>query len=123
MSAGHRLAAAIAAVSLSLLAIPAAITPASARGEVVAFNAQANAGTIVVRTNERRLYLVLGPRPRDDLSGRRRPRRHAVAGSRVIDSKHIRPAWAPPPDIKRENPGCPTSSPAARRTIRWASPR
>jgi lipoprotein-anchoring transpeptidase ErfK/SrfK len=29
------------------------------------------------------------------------------SGRSVIDSKRIRPAWGPPPDIKRENPRLP----------------
>ena len=45
------------------------------------------------------------------------------AGTVVIDSKRIQPAWAPPPDIKREHPRLPESFPAARRTIRWAPRR
>jgi lipoprotein-anchoring transpeptidase ErfK/SrfK len=108
MSAMYRTVAAIAAaVSLSLLAIPAATTPASARGEVVPFNAQANAGTIVVRASERRLYLVMG-------QGRAMMYPVGVGragmqwqGRAIIESKRIRPAWGPPPDIKRENPRLP----------------
>ena len=49
--------AALIAALLSLLSLT--IHPASAR-EVVAFNSGEAAGTIVVRTRERRLYLVLG---------------------------------------------------------------
>ena len=61
MSTAYRcLAASVAATAFYLFTIPAAITPASACGEVVPFNGEASAGTIVVRTNERRLYLVLG---------------------------------------------------------------
>ena len=61
MSTGYRcFAASLAAAAFYLLAIPATTTPASARGEVVAFNGDVSPGTIVVRTSERRLYLVLG---------------------------------------------------------------
>ena len=61
MSASYRsAAAAIAAVTLSFLSIPATTTPAAARGEVVSYRADVPSGTIVVSTNERRLYLVLG---------------------------------------------------------------
>jgi lipoprotein-anchoring transpeptidase ErfK/SrfK len=93
--------AAFAGAMLYLL--PAAIQPASAR-EVVAFNDGAAAGTIVVRTNERRLYLVLG-------NGRalRYPVGVGRAGQQwsghaVIDGKHIRPDWQAPPEIARGNP-------------------
>ena len=47
-----------AAVAASFFSLVTA-TPTSAR-EVVAFNGGASPGTIVVRTSERRLYLVLG---------------------------------------------------------------
>ena len=50
--------AAFAAVAASFFSLFTA-APASAR-EVVTFNGEASPGTIVVRTNERRLYLVLG---------------------------------------------------------------
>ena len=61
----------------------------------------------MVRTNERRLYLVLG-------QGRAMVYPVGVgragtqwAGKSMIDSKRIRPAWGPPPDIKREHPRMP----------------
>ena len=100
MSAAYRsVAAAIAAAALYVLSIPAATAPASARGEVVAFNGDVSPGTIVVRTNERRLYLVLGQgRAMVYPVGVGRAGRQ-WAGRAFIDGKHVRPAWAPPPDI------------------------
>ena len=108
MSTVYRcLAASVAAAALYLLAIPAATTSALARGEVVSFRGDASAGTIVVRTNERRLYLVLGQgRAMAYPVGVGRAGRQ-WAGKSMIDSKRIRPAWGPPPDIKRDNPGLP----------------
>jgi len=108
MSIAYRcLTASLAAAAFYLIAIPATTTPASARGEVVAFNGDVSPGTIVVRTNERRLYLVLG-------QGRAMAYPVGVgragkqwAGKSFIDSKRIRPAWGPPPDIKREHPNMP----------------
>ena len=100
-------AAVLAAAALSLLAIPATITPASARGDVVNFNDNVSPGTIVVRTNERRLYLVLGQgRAMAYPVGVGRAGRQ-WAGKSFIDSKRVRPAWGPPPDIKREHPEIP----------------
>jgi len=107
MSAVYRsVAAALAAASLYLLSI-AAVTPASASGSVVAFRGDVSPGTILVRTNERRLYLVLG-------EGRALVYPVGVgragmqwAGRAFIESKRVRPAWGPPPDIKRENPNLP----------------
>ena len=107
MSALYRSAAAIAAIALSFLSIPATTTPAAARGEVVSYRANVPSGTIVVSTAERRLYLVLGEgRALSYPVGVGRAGRQ-WAGKSMIDSKRIRPAWGPPPDIKRENPGLP----------------
>src|SRR6201992_4026117 len=105
MSAAYRFASAMfAAASLSLVVIAATTTPAAASGSVVAFSDNVSPGTIVVRTNQRRLYLVLG-------QGRALTYPVGVgragqqwSGRAVIESKRVRPAWAPPPDIKRENP-------------------
>src|SRR5436853_2815097 len=108
MSAAYRsAAAAVAAVTLSFLSIPATTTPASARGEVVPYRADVPSGTIVVCTNERRLYLVLGQgRALSYPVGVGRAGRQ-WAGRSMIDSMRIAPAWGPPPDIKRDNPGLP----------------
>jgi lipoprotein-anchoring transpeptidase ErfK/SrfK len=90
-----------AAALLQLL--PLTTEPVAAREEV-AFNSGEAPGTIVVRTSERRLYLVLG-------EGRavRYPVGVGRAGQQwsgraVIDGKHIQPAWQAPPDIARRNP-------------------
>jgi lipoprotein-anchoring transpeptidase ErfK/SrfK len=80
--------------------------PASAR-EVVAFNASYGAGTIVIKTNERRLYLVMG-----DGRAMRYPVGVGTAGMQwqgttIISGKYVRPAWSPPDMIKREKPSLP----------------
>ena len=48
-----------AALAVTLGAIPFLAAPAQARPDVVAFRGDYSPGTIVVKTNERRLYLVL----------------------------------------------------------------
>ena len=82
--------------------------PASARGEVVAFDADVSPGTIVVRTNERSLYHVIG-------NGK--AMRYTVGvgrigrqwtGTAMITGKHLQPAWSPPAEVKRAQPGCRT---------------
>jgi lipoprotein-anchoring transpeptidase ErfK/SrfK len=100
------LAASFAAVGLFLLTIPAIVASASAR-EVVEFRGEASPGTIVVRTSERRLYYVLGKGQaiRYPVGVGRVGRQWA--GRSVIDGKHVRPDWAPPPDIAREHPNMP----------------
>jgi lipoprotein-anchoring transpeptidase ErfK/SrfK len=98
--------AAIAAAA-GLFTILATSQPAQARGDVVAFNGGYSAGTVVVKTNERRLYFVIGEG---------RAIRYPVgvgkagmqwAGTARIDGKYVQPAWSPPADIKRENPKLP----------------
>ena len=98
-----RLRAASAALALTLA--PAA---GAAAREIVAFPASGySAGTIVIKTTERRLYLVLG-------EGRalRYPvgvgkAGKAWAGATHIDGKYIKPAWSPPAEVKRDKPSLP----------------
>jgi lipoprotein-anchoring transpeptidase ErfK/SrfK len=106
MSAVYRgFSALVAAAAICIFSIPTAVTPAAARGEVVPFRGEASAGTIVVRTSERRLYLVLGEgRALSYPVGVGRAGRQ-WAGRSVISGKHVKPAWAPPPDIAKARPG------------------
>src|SRR3979409_1201200 len=97
-------AATVAVATLSLFAIPTTVTPAAARGEIVAFNGEGSAGTIVVRTSQRRLYFVLGDgRALAYPVGVGRAGRQ-WAGRAIISGKHVKPAWQAPPDIARERP-------------------
>src|SRR5205823_161984 len=75
--------------------------PAEAR-EVVAFRGDISAGTVVVRTNERRLYYVIG-----DGRAIRYPVGVGKAGRQWfgvtrVDGKYVRPAWSPPAVVKRD---------------------
>jgi lipoprotein-anchoring transpeptidase ErfK/SrfK len=68
-------------------------------------------GTIVVKTSERKLYLVL-----DGRKALRFPVGVGKAGqdwtgTARITGKYVRPAWAPPADIRRENPRLPAVIP------------
>jgi len=87
--------------------------PVQAR-EVVAFSGAAP-GTIVVRTHERRLYLVVGEG---------RAIRYTVgvgkagkqwAGETHIDGKYLRPAWSPPSEVRRDKPSLPDVIPGGSR--------
>src|ERR1700709_268587 len=84
-----------------------ATTDAQARPDVVGFRGDYSPGTIVVRTNERRLYLVVD-------------QQHAVrypvgvgragrqwAGTTQVDGKYLNAAWAPPRIVKRDKPSIP----------------
>jgi lipoprotein-anchoring transpeptidase ErfK/SrfK len=98
------LAAALAAVIAAFALAP---RPALAHGNVVAVKDSYSSGTIVVKTSQRRLYLML--------SGGRAIRypvgvgRAGMqwAGTSFIDGKYIKPAWSPPASIKREDPRLP----------------
>jgi len=95
-------------LSAALMAAMAAFAaPAQAHGDLVALPEAYAPGTIVVKTSERHLYLVIG-------SGQ--AIRYPVgvgragmqwSGSSVIEAKYVSPDWAPPPDIRRENPKLP----------------
>ena len=95
-----------------LAAIAAAVTvmcasaPAGAR-EIVPFDGAVQPGTIVVKTAERRLYLVLG----DGKAIRYpvavgRPGKQWQGFARVA-GKHIQPAWTPPAEVLADNPRLP----------------
>jgi lipoprotein-anchoring transpeptidase ErfK/SrfK len=104
-----RLLALVLAATLPAV-LPSA--PVQAR-EAVAFSGQNTAGTIVVRTNERRLYFV---------TAQGRAIRYPVGvgrankqwfGTTWVASKHVRPAWSPPAEIRRGRPNyvIPSGSP------------
>src|ERR1700682_5691401 len=92
---------------VAAVAIAFASTAAQAR-ETVSFNAPGySAGTIVVRTNERRLYLVLGNgQAIRYMVGVGRAGKQ-WAGTCGIDARYITPAWSPPDEVKRDKPSLP----------------
>jgi lipoprotein-anchoring transpeptidase ErfK/SrfK len=94
------------AVGLLVGAAPLALSSAQAR-DIVPFVEAVAPGTIVVRTAERRLYFVRG----DGTATRYRvavgkPSKQWFGEAR-IDGKHVRPAWGPPAEVKRDNPRLP----------------
>jgi len=83
---------------------------AQARG-IVGFSGSYSSGTVVVKTNERALYYVLG---------NSKAVRYPVGVGRVgkqwtgtayISSKQLRPAWSPPAEVKRDKPSLPNVIP------------
>src|SRR3954453_16611847 len=93
-------------LAAALLAAMASTASASTR-EVVRYNAEVQPGTIVVKTAERRLYLVLG-----DGEAIRYP--VAVGrpgkqwqGKAQVSGKYVQPAWTPPAEVKADNPKLP----------------
>ena len=103
--------AATAAVTLGAVVLTS--QAAEARPEMVGIHADNyEPGTIVVRTNERRLYLIL-----DSGHAMRYPvgvgkSGKQWAGTTKIDGKYRNPAWSPPAEVKRDKPSIPNVSPA-----------
>ena len=86
----------MAALAFACLLSSPVIAPAAWAADTVAFSTSVALGTIVVRTQERRLYLVLGNgRALRYVVGVGRAGRQ-WAGSSFIDGKYIRPNWTPP---------------------------
>lgn len=95
------------ATAAALLALSAG--QASAR-EVVPFSGY-SPGTVVINTNQRRLYYVVD-------QGRAVRYRVGVGkpgkqwfGAAQIDGKYVRPAWSPPAVVRRDNPSLPSVIP------------
>jgi lipoprotein-anchoring transpeptidase ErfK/SrfK len=98
------------AAAFLMLAPLLAVTSGAAAREVVPLSGYA-AGTIIVRTSERRLYYALG-------NGE--AIRYPVGVGRVgmqwsghsrVDGVYYKPAWAPPPIVKRDHPSMPNLYP------------
>ncbi|MET0606731.1 MAG: L,D-transpeptidase [Beijerinckiaceae bacterium] len=90
--------------SLAILAL--SVAPAAAK-EIVRYKGPGSPGSIVVKQQERRLYLV-----QDDGTAIRYP--VAVGkpakqwgGETEVMGKHVEPAWSPPDEIKADNPALP----------------
>jgi lipoprotein-anchoring transpeptidase ErfK/SrfK len=84
--------------------------------EIVPFDAVVEPGTVVIRTQERRLYYVRG-------DGTALRYRVAVGrpgkqwyGDAAIAGKYVRPAWAPPDEVRRDNPKLPAVVPSGSRS-------
>jgi lipoprotein-anchoring transpeptidase ErfK/SrfK len=98
-------------IAVALAAIIGAIglmsSAAEARPEIVGISGDYTPGTIVVKTHERRLYLIL-----DSGHAMRYPvgvgkAGKQWAGTTQIDGKYRNPAWAPPSQVKRDKPSMP----------------
>ncbi len=96
-----------ALAALALCAAGPAVTPAAAREVVEMPDARYYPGTIVIRTNERRLYYVVAPGEAI---------RYTIAvgkagkqwrGVKYVEEMQVDPAWSPPAEVKRDNPRLP----------------
>ncbi len=91
----------LAFVTASILA------PASSSAREIVHFTGYSAGTIVVKTSERRLYYVLG-----DGKAIRYPvgvgrAGKAWSGTAIIAGKYLKPGWSPPAEIRRDKPSLP----------------
>ena len=86
-------------------------TAAEARPSVVGFRGDYSPGTIVVKTNERRLYLIVeqGRAVAYPVGVGRAGKQWA--GTTRIDGKYTNPAWSPPADVRRDKPSMPSVIP------------
>ena len=86
--------------------------PQSAQArEIVGFSGAYSSGTVVVKTSERSLYYVLGngKAVRYPVGVGRAGKQWT--GTTIISGKHLRPAWSPPADVKRDKPSLPNVIP------------
>src|SRR5262245_30534290 len=97
---------ALAALSVALLLAATLPQLAQAR-EIVGFSDSYSSGTVVVKTNERALYYVLGngKAVRYPVGVGRRGKQWT--GTAFITSKQLRPAWSPPAEVKHDKPSLP----------------
>jgi lipoprotein-anchoring transpeptidase ErfK/SrfK len=102
MRAKMLLSAALAAV-----VVASALAPARASGALVGVSEPYAPGTIIVRTSERQLYLMVAPGEAIRYPVGVGRAGMQWSGSSTIDAKYVEPAWAPPPEIRQENPKLP----------------
>jgi lipoprotein-anchoring transpeptidase ErfK/SrfK len=93
-------------IALATAIMMGAVAPASAR-EIVRYGGEVRPGTIVVKTSERRLYLVLS-----DGQAIRYPVAVGRTGKQwqgwaQVNGKHVEPAWSPPDEVRQDNPKLP----------------
>ena len=98
--------ATIALAAATMMIVMGPTASASTR-EVVRYDGTVQPGTIVVKTAERKLYLVLGAGEAI---------RYTVAvgrpgkqwqGKAQVNGKYVQPAWTPPAEVKADNPALP----------------
>jgi lipoprotein-anchoring transpeptidase ErfK/SrfK len=110
MAYGFRCSA-VGSAAACLFALAVNASSALARDVVEFAGSNYSAGTVVVKTGERRLYYVLG--------GGRAVRYpvgvgkagKAWTGTARIDGKYLTPAWSPPAEVGRDNPSLPNVIP------------
>jgi lipoprotein-anchoring transpeptidase ErfK/SrfK len=85
-------------------------SPADAR-QTVSFREDFSPGTVVIKHSQRRLYYVVGGGKAIAYTVGVGRAGKSWFGTRYIDGKRIKPAWAPPREVKRDNPRLPNVIP------------
>ena len=102
-----RRAALFIAIVLAWALLAAAVAhSATLDREVVAFSGFAP-GTIVVKTGKRRLYYVIDEQRALRFSVGVGRSGKTWTGRARVEGKYVRPAWEPPPEIRRDHPNLP----------------
>ena len=90
----------------------AMLAPSSSKAREIVPLSGYSAGTIIVKTSQRRLYYVIGEDKAIRYPVGVGRAGMAWSGTAYIQGKYIRPAWSPPDMIKRENPRIPNVIPS-----------
>src|SRR4051794_32112191 len=95
----------------ALVAVTSGAAISAVARTTVSFGENQPAGTVVIKTRERALYYVLanGKAIRYPVGVGRAGKQWS--GVSYIQSKHIRPAWSPPDEIRRDKPQLPSVIP------------
>lgn len=95
------------ALAVTLCVGTAMSSPTQAAPELVEIGENYSPGTIVVKTGERRLYLILeyGRAMRYPVGVGKSGRQWS--GTTKIDGKYLNPAWSPPDAVRRDKPNLP----------------
>jgi lipoprotein-anchoring transpeptidase ErfK/SrfK len=80
--------------------------------KVVDYRGNEPAGTVVVRTNERRLYFVVADKKAISYPVGVGKAGKQWQGRAEIDGAYVEPAWSPTPEMKRDNPKLPSVIPS-----------
>jgi lipoprotein-anchoring transpeptidase ErfK/SrfK len=103
----NRLTRRAACASLFGAAFCALAAPSTQAREMVSLPNPYPPGTIVVQTSARKLFVYTedGTAIRYNVAVGKPGKQWF--GTRVIDGKHIKPAWSPPDEVRRDNPRLP----------------
>lgn len=90
--------------AIAMILVLLVVADAAIAREVVKYSSAEPSGTIVVRTNERRLYLITGPGTALRYAvGVGRAGKHWYGWTFVV-RKQLRPSWSPPAEMRGNRP-------------------